>query len=240
MKATLTAWLVLLGCGCLPPGSALLAAERAAPAAIPAPALALKVQWRYPPEQGPLTDAKRRVTQAAVATPGLELTLYGPCKDGEHGRVEVYGAPGSTFPMNVWTGMCPSPVAITVRSRSSLLDLSGPAKIRWITRTGNLHAVRPVLRLADGSLMVGDHSAVTPTAPGQGEAQMVQTEFAIGPVKWFALDPDTLSVGKAVDNPDLSRVDAVGAVDLMPGNGHGPGGWINVGEIEVYGKTIAR
>jgi hypothetical protein len=27
---------------------------------------------------------------------------------------------------------------------------------------------------------------------------------------------------------------------LIPGSGHGTGGWVHVGSIEVYGKAIAR
>ena len=27
---------------------------------------------------------------------------------------------------------------------------------------------------------------------------------------------------------------------LMPGSGHGPGGYVNVGRIEVYGKPVKR
>ena len=40
--------------------------------------------------------------------------------------------------------------------------------------------------------------------------------------------------------PDLSKVDEIGFVDLMPGSGHGPGGWVNVSRIEVHGKPIKR
>ena len=50
-------------------------------------------------------------------------------------------------------------------------------------------------------------------------------------------------VGEAsnwADPPDLSKVDEVGFVDLMPGSGHGSGGWINVAAIEVYGRPIKR
>jgi hypothetical protein len=32
----------------------------------------------------------------------------------------------------------------------------------------------------------------------------------------------------------------VGFLDLMPGSGHGPGGWINVANIEIYGKPVKR
>jgi hypothetical protein len=41
-------------------------------------------------------------------------------------------------------------------------------------------------------------------------------------------------------NPDLSKVDEIGFADLMPGSGHGTGGWIQLGGIEVYGKSVPR
>ncbi len=41
-------------------------------------------------------------------------------------------------------------------------------------------------------------------------------------------------------NPDLSKVDEVGFADLMPGSGHGTGGYIHLGTIEVFGKSIPR
>ena len=41
-------------------------------------------------------------------------------------------------------------------------------------------------------------------------------------------------------NPDLSRVDEVGFADLMPGSGHGTGGYIHLGTIEVFGRPVPR
>jgi hypothetical protein len=38
----------------------------------------------------------------------------------------------------------------------------------------------------------------------------------------------------------LSRVDEVGFADLMPGSGHGSGGYVNVSTLEVYGKPVKR
>jgi len=43
-----------------------------------------------------------------------------------------------------------------------------------------------------------------------------------------------------VAKPDLSKVDEVGFTDLMPGSGHGPGGWSDVAFIEVYGRPVKR
>jgi hypothetical protein len=43
-----------------------------------------------------------------------------------------------------------------------------------------------------------------------------------------------------VPNPDLSKVDEIGFADLIPGSGHGTGGYIQLGVIEVYGKSVPR
>jgi len=69
-------------------------------------------------------------------------------------------------------------------------------------------------------------------------------------MRWVKLDPGKVvttgvygPLGDAaswVENPDLSKVDEVGFADLMPGSGHGSGGWINVGRIEIYGIPVKR
>jgi hypothetical protein len=41
-------------------------------------------------------------------------------------------------------------------------------------------------------------------------------------------------------NPDLTKVEEFGFVDLMPSSGHGTGGYIQVNGIEVYGKPVPR
>jgi hypothetical protein len=47
-------------------------------------------------------------------------------------------------------------------------------------------------------------------------------------------------VGQSWVRPDLSKVDEIGFADLMPGSGHGWGGFVNVGRIEVYGLSVRR
>jgi hypothetical protein len=49
-----------------------------------------------------------------------------------------------------------------------------------------------------------------------------------------------VAVGNWLDRADLSRVDEIGFADLMPGSGHGPGGYVNVARIEVYGTPVKR
>jgi len=86
----------------------------------------------------------------------------------------------------------------------------------------------------------------------QSVPMLTMSEFSLTDVRWIKLDPEKVvtvngGAGNAnpnneiwVRNPDLSKVDEIGFVDLMPGSGHGTGGWIQLGGIEVYGKAVPR
>ena len=67
------------------------------------------------------------------------------------------------------------------------------------------------------------------------------SEFSIAEVRWLKLDINkVVTKGNWVEHPDLSKVDEVGFADLLPGSGHGPGGWSDVASVEVYGKPVKR
>lgn len=172
-------------------------------------------------------------SQQAVSNPQLQLTLHGTSAKelvlvGVRGRADVY-------PLNIWTGTTTSPSAVSLRDRGQFVDLSDPlAKIRWVVRTSGFHQVRPVVKLADGTWLVGDHA----TGPS---LDFNQADVSIADMHWFKLDPArVVVVGNEVAKPDLTRVDEVGFADLMPGSGHGPGGYANVAAFEVYGKPVPR
>src|SRR5512139_1709337 len=153
------------------------------------PPLFFRETWKQPPYSGQLNDPARRLNPSAVTGANLELTVYGPCKSLALG-VEVYGTPNdSIFPMNLWTGMCEAPVAVTLKDRNNYVDLTGGARIKWLYRAANLHSVRPVIKLATGQLLVGNHVDAT-AAVGQVEPEMVESEFSIAPLRWYVLDPD--------------------------------------------------
>lgn len=211
--------------------------------------LAFEVRIKQPPYTGSLraasrtpeamreADAKRNATQAAVTDSAIRLQIYGPCAAQRPG-VGVWGAPDTPVPLNLWTGLCHAPVAVTFEDKGNAVDLTGTARVRWVTRTAGLHAIRPVLRLADGTLLVGSYAYSSPPQPQHPD--MAENEFYIGPVQWYRLDPQTVSTGEPVPHPDLSKVDAVGFADLMPGGGHGLAGWVNLSELEVYGRKVSR
>jgi hypothetical protein len=173
---------------------------------------------------------------ANVVDPNLELKQYGAGKE----VLTNAGNPAQFIPFSAWTGVAAGPLALTFRDKTNMLDLSGGAKIRWATKTSGFHVVRPVIKLADGSMFVGDVSS-------ENVAMMAVSEFPVATVRWVKLDPmRVVTLGSPGPfnqiwvTPDLGKVDEVGFADLIPGSGHGTGGWVHVGSIEVYGKAVAR
>ena len=206
-----------------------------------APSLAFKVDWVRPASQ---ENTKIRYTpvQENIADKDVEIKYYGAGAK----QILTTGAPGSEVtPYGVWTGTAETPFAITFRQKANYVDLTGLATIKWSTKTSGFHVVRPVVKLANGMLLVGDTTF-------ESVPRLTVSEFSLTNVRWIKLDPDkvvTVNNGRGsatpnneiwIPNPDLSKVDEIGFVDLMPGSGHGTGGWIQLGNIEVYGKLIPR
>ncbi len=171
--------------------------------------------------------------QAGVASPNLQLTLHGP-SGKDIVLVSVRGS-ADVYPLNLWTGSTASPVGATLRDRNNYVDLTDPlAKIRWVVRTSGFHQIRPLIKLAGGTWLVGDRT----TGPA---ADFNVSDVTIADVRWMPIDAARMvTVGVSVDRPDLSKVDEVGFADLMPGSGHGPGGYVNVARLEVFGKPVRR
>jgi len=191
------------------------------------PPLVFREAWRQPAYSGALTDENRRITQEAVSNAGLKLSLYG----ADSRNIGVYSHEGR---LDLWTGMTTSPVAVTLSDRNNYIDLSVPlARVRWTTRTQSLHVIHPVVKLADGTLLAGSRGVST-------DGEFLLNEVTFANQRWFKLDPVKVVTTVNVANPDLSRVDEIGFVDLMPGGGHGNAGWVNVSVLEVYGGTRPR
>lgn len=172
-------------------------------------------------------------SQGGVASPNLQLTLHGP--SGKEIQLVAVRGQSDVYPLNLWTGTTTSPSAATLRDRTSYVDLSDPlAKIRWVVRTSGFHQIRPVIRLADGTWLVGDQT----TGPS---VDFNQSDISIADVRWLKLDiARVVTTGTWVEKPALNKVDEVGFADLMPGSGHGAGGYVNVGKVEVFGRAVKR
>ena len=199
----------------------------AAPPRVTRPPLFFREEWKQTPAGG----EHPVVVSEALSNPSLELKLYGPTGK----EILMTGsAQDENNPVHLWTGMCTTPCAVALREKSNYADLSGLARIRWVTKVSGFHQVRPIVKLADGTWLVGDH------ADGS-TLDWLQSDFSLADVRWLRLDIATVvTKGNVVDKPDLSKVDEIGYVDLMPGSGHGPGGWIDVATIEVFGKAVKR
>jgi hypothetical protein len=190
------------------------------------PPLFFKEEWK----QNEKND-EHPISQAAIANANLELKLYGP--SSEH--LQITGRAGDeNNPIHVWSGECTGPCAVLLRDKTNFADLTGLARIRWNTKMSGFHQIRPIVKLADGNMYVGDK------ADGSARDWIV-SEISFADLKWLKVDPArAVTTGNLLDKIDLSKVDEIGFIDLMPGSGHGAGGWVDVAEIEVYANKVAR
>jgi hypothetical protein len=95
------------------------------------------------------------IDQKAVTAPNLEIKIYGSSgKD-----IQENGVPDNTSnPTHLWTGLCAQTCALTIREKNNYVDLTGMAKIRWVTKVSGLHQVHPLLKLSDGTWILGEHA----------------------------------------------------------------------------------
>jgi hypothetical protein len=192
----------------------------------------------YDPGAGRIAEFAKSPPSNSSATDWRGPTCVLMSGYSQNPRPERVVAGEPTDPPNLWTGVCSTPIAVTLRDKDRYVDLTGLAKIRWVTRVSGFHVVRPVIKLADGTWLVGDYNE---GAASSNSTVFLENEFSIAAIRWLALDiTRVVTRGTWVDKPDLSRVDEVGFADLMPGSGHGWGGFINVGRIEVYGRPVKR
>jgi hypothetical protein len=189
------------------------------------PPLFFREEWRQSAQGG-----EHPVTAESVGNSSLQLQLLVPA-----GQILLTGIPGNeNNPTHVWLGLCASPCGLVLRDPHRVADLSGLARIRWTTHTSGYHQIRPLVKLVSGTWLVGDR------ADGSLRDWVV-SEISFADLRWLKLDESrAVTSGTVVEHVDLSRVDAIGFVDLMPGSGHGPGGWSDVAAIEVYAKAVPR
>jgi hypothetical protein len=196
------------------------------PGMAPRPPLLFSEAWRLPPYTGEQTDENTRVTPAVVTNPRLEVKLYGT-------DAKVIRAATHEERTDLWNGLASSPTAVTLRDRSNYLDLTEAARVRWIVRTNAIHTLHPVVKLADGRLIVGDREITT-------HGEFLSLDIAFSGMRWYGLDPTKVIVLTEVVNPDLRRVDEVGLAMLSPGGGHGIAGSANLSTVEVFAYGAPR
>jgi len=196
------------------------------PGMAPRPPLLFSETWKMPPYTGEQTDENTRVTPAVLTNANLEVKLYGP--DAKVIRAAVHEER-----VDLWNGMTASPSAVTLRDRRNFLNLTDAARLRWIVRTNAIHSLNPVVKLADGRLIVGDRSITT-------HGEFLSLEIAYSGMRWYGLDPNKVIVLTEVVNPDLSKVDEVGLAMLSPGGGHGIAGSANLSNVDLFAYPVPR
>jgi hypothetical protein len=154
--------------------------------------------------------------------------LYGPGQDSikksHHDHPE-------DDPYYVWSGLCKGNWAVTLKHKDYLIDMSGYAKVRWRSKQSGFRQLRLILKLNDGTWLVGDRY------DGPSKDWRLH-EFNIMDITWYLLNIDGIYEGKVVEHPDLSKVDEIGFTDLMPGGMSDA--CSRVDWIEVYGKGVKR
>lgn len=198
---------------------------------------------------GAFVQSQFQFTQDTIADPDLELKLYGP--GGKPGVGNQSGLllsneadpsdPGTILSI-FWSGVSQGPWAVMLRDKNIYLDLRNTARIRWRIRPRSFHQLRPMIKLADGTLLVGDY-----TEPNSTYFAIMEVYFLDIP-RWRIVDPKTMAESRLKEGEplwhsdvDLSKVDEIGFTDLMGGAGHGAfGGNVAVDWMEVYGNPVKR
>ena len=199
-----------------------------------APALLLTLRLR--------NEARVPLSPQAIATPNVDLQLYG---DGRN--IVVATGTGPQLP-RLFFGLCTGPCGFTLRDRENYFDLRGRASMRFTTIVSGFHRVRPIVKLADGTLLIGDQ------AEGS-TADYHRYDISFSDCRWLRLHPARgVTLGGNWVQADLSRVDEVGVFDVIPGSGEWTdssvpvekqppppaGGWIAVSSFELWGQPTRR
>ena len=187
-------------------------------------------------------QARAPLTQASVTTPNVDLQLYG---DGRN--IIVATGAGPQLP-RLFFGLCTGPCGFTLRDKDGAFDLRGRASMRFTTIVSGFHRVRPLIKLADGTLLIGDQ------AEGS-TADYHQYEISFSDCRWLQLDPVRgVTLGRTWVQADISKVEEVGVFDILPGSGvwsvagqpvekqpaPPAGGWIAVSSFELRGQRAGK
>lgn len=205
-------------------------APKAAPAKqTPARAgLFFKEVWKQNPN-----GAEAKLTQANVENADLDLHVYG-C-GGPEGLLMTGFDNSDPNPTHTWTGVCEAASMFTLSSKTKLADLSpATARVRVNAKTSGFHKLRPVVKTSEGVWMIGNVEIGT-------NADFLVTEVNFSEVKWWRLNAAKVApTGNALATVDLSSIDEFGFADMLAGSGHGPGGWGDVAQIELYANSKPR
>src|SRR5689334_5419773 len=121
------------------------------------------------------TPAATPITQEHIVNPKVTIALYGPGREGV--KKSHHDTPADD-PFYVWDGTCEGNCGITLREKSSQVDLTGQAKIRWRTKQSGFRRLHLILKLATGSWIVSDEADMGASADWR------ESEVVIADLKW--------------------------------------------------------
>jgi len=176
------------------------------------------------------TPAEIPISQKHLANPDVLFSTYGP---GQDSLKKSHHEKPVDDPYYMWTGLCIEAWAVSFSHKSSNVDLSSFAKIRWRTKQAGFHELRILLKAADGTWMISDIS----DGPS---ADWRVVEFNISDINWWLYDMETMKEKRVLkaEEVDLSNIEAIGCTDLMPGGRSNACSRLDW--IEVYGSAVPR
>jgi hypothetical protein len=203
------------------------------------PPLFFRETWKPPTsakgtscaECNPVTQ--KLVTQEFVDNPNLDVKLYGP---GAKQLIVTQRTAPKDDPTFIWSGLATANWLVTLRHKTNNVDMSSPvAKIKWRTFMNGFNLLRPVIKLADGTFLVGDK-----TEPESVDWR--ETEIPIADIRWRILEPDNVTLAPGSpwkEHPDLTQVEEVGFTDMSRSRRYS-GGLTRIDYLEVYGFPVTR
>jgi len=198
------------------------------------PPVFFREDWKFDrsaPNVNDEREPEHLIVPTDVSNPNLEVRVYGD-KAGMRAVLQPYNK-DITYVMSLLTT---SNWAVTLRDKDNDADLTGLSMWTWRTRESGFRLLRPLIKLANGTWLIGDKTAGLSN-------DFVQSEFLVGDVRWRTFDIQNLVEGREArweENVDLSRVEEIGFTDLMRGAGHGSGGGSRIDWIQVTGKPVPR
>src|SRR5689334_4586903 len=124
------------------------------------------------------TPAATPITGEHLANPKVAMALYGPGREGV--KKSHHDTPADD-PFYVWDGTCGGNCGITRREKSSAVDLTGQAKIRWRAKQPGFRRLHLILKRGNGAWIVSN------AADGGASADWRETEVVIADLEWRAL-----------------------------------------------------
>src|SRR5438445_10555734 len=143
------------------------------------PPLFFHEDWKFDrsaPNMNNEREPEHTIVQTDVANPNLEVHVYGD-KVGTRTVIQPYNKE-ITYVMSL---LCTSNWAITLRDKNNDVDLTGLATLKWRTRVSGFHLLRPIVKLANGTWLIGDKAAGFST-------DWVESEIQLYDVRWRNLD----------------------------------------------------